>query len=71
MDRTNTNKSNISTAEAGVFIQKALKGMKELTQAEKSLKGLQYEIKARKLNEINKNLEIAARCEPSSIAVFR
>lgn len=42
MNRSNTNKSTNSAAEAGVFIQKALKGMKELTQAEKSLKGLQY-----------------------------
>lgn len=44
--------------------------MKELTQAEKSLRGLQNEIKIKKLNEINRNLEHAARKEPQCISIL-
>lgn len=52
LERTNTNRSGeteYSSVEANHFLQKAVKVMKELTQAEKSLRGLQNEIKIKKL----------------------
>ncbi len=61
LQRSNTNKSGSDSAdqssmEANHYLQKAVKVMKELTQAEKNLRGLQNEIKVKKLTEINKNL---------------
>lgn len=44
--------------------------MKELTQAEKSLRGLQSEIKVKKLVEINRNLEQATRKDPYRISIL-
>ena len=71
VERSNTGKSAEGSNEANYYVQKAFKGIKELTQAEKSMKGLQSEIKIRKLNEINRNLEFAARKDPTSLALFR
>ena len=42
VERTITGKSINTEAEAGLFIQKALRGMKDLTQAEKNIKGIQH-----------------------------
>lgn len=74
LKRSNTNLSSSSIEqnnnEAHHYLQKAIKAIKDLTLVEKSYKGLQSEIKIKKLIEINKYLEIASRKDPTCISVL-
>ena len=74
LPRSNTNVTYLSNegeqVDANVYLQRAVKVMKELTQAEKSLKSVQNEIKVKKLSEINHNLELAGRKDPACVAML-